>query len=150
MQSRGTACAAGSLLESYFALRATGNVGEDRVNPGELAVLEDIADHPRSTIREITDRTGLAQILVSRIVHHMAETGALTVETDRMDKRKVRSEIASATREVIRERAGNSIESAVAAATPALTSEEQLELVRHLAAAAALLNRSSGRAYREA
>lgn len=73
-----------------IALEATGNTGADRVNAGELAVLEDVAHHPGSTIRDITERTGLAQSLVSRIVHATATAGALAVTPDERDRRKVR------------------------------------------------------------
>jgi len=60
------------------ALLATKNTGDDRVDAGELAVLEDIARNPGSTISDITRRTGLAQSLVSRITHGMADGGART------------------------------------------------------------------------
>lgn len=123
------------------ALQATGNTGEDRVNAGELAVLEDVARHPGSTIREITDRTRLAQSLVSRIVHAAAAAGALTVEPDPDDRRKVRVELTAATRRAILQRAANSTDEAIEAATPALTGEERAALAHHLDQAAALLRR---------
>jgi len=71
------------------ALLATENTGDDRVNAGELAVLEDIARNPGSTISDITRRTGLAQSLVSRITHGMAGGGALTIQPDSSDRRRV-------------------------------------------------------------
>lgn len=46
-----------------IALVATENIGSERVNAGELAVLEDIARNPAATISEITRRTGRALIL---------------------------------------------------------------------------------------
>ena len=101
------------------ALDATRNTGADRVNAGELAVLEDVARHPRSTIGDVTARTGLSQSLVSRIVHAAAAEGALEVERDEDDRRRVRIELAAATRAAILRRSGRGIGVAVAAATPA-------------------------------
>lgn len=127
-----------------IALRATENTGEDRVNAGELAVLEDIARYPKSTMRDITARTGLAQSLVSRITHAMADAGALTIEPDPSDRRKVRIDIAPRTRATILDRAGNTIKDAIADSTPRLTEDERQVLEHHLAEAAALLKRAAG------
>ena len=123
------------------ALLATSNTGSDRVNAGELAVLEDIARHPRATIGAITDRTGLAQSLVSRIVNAASTTGALTIDQDETDRRKVRVSLSATTREAILDRAASSTDSAVLAHTPALTEEERAQLNEHLAQAAALFRR---------
>jgi len=91
------------------ALLATKNTGDDRVNAGELAVLEDIARNPGSTISDITRRTGLAQSLVSRITHGMADGGALTIRPDSSDRRRVRVDLKPTTRIMILERASNNI-----------------------------------------
>ncbi|WP_375401632.1 MarR family transcriptional regulator [uncultured Amnibacterium sp.] len=123
------------------ALQATSNTGSDRVNAGELAVLEDIARHPRATIGEITDRTALAQSLVSRIVQTASTTGALTVDQDEADRRKVRVSLSATTREAILDRAASSTDSAVLAHTPALTKKERAQLNHHLSQAAALFRR---------
>jgi DNA-binding MarR family transcriptional regulator len=128
-----------------IALRATENTGEDRVNAGELAVLEDVARHPSSTIRDITERTGLAQSLVSRITHAMADAGALTIQPDPSDKRKVRVELAESTRAIILQRADNTVDDAIAASAPALTTGERETLQHHLVEAAALLLRAESR-----
>lgn len=128
-----------------IALQATGNTGPDRVNAGELAVLEDIARHPGSTIGDVTGRTGLAQSLVSRIVRGAADEGALVVEPDQQDRRRVRISLSDRTRAAILDRAGNSVQDAVAAAAPALSPAEREELVSHLQAASDLLRRGTGR-----
>ncbi|MFI5612442.1 MarR family winged helix-turn-helix transcriptional regulator [Amycolatopsis sp. NPDC051903] len=128
-----------------IALLATENVGADRVNAGELAVLEDIAEHPDSTIRDITERTGLAQSLVSRITHAMADAGALKIEPDQADRRRVRIALTAATREAIVDRANNTITEAVSTSTPGLTDDERRTLERHLTEAAALLRRANPR-----
>ncbi|WP_426737968.1 MarR family transcriptional regulator [Plantibacter sp. 2H11-2] len=124
-----------------IALEATGNVGADRVNAGQLAVFEDVARHPGASIRDVTVRTGLAQSLVSRIVHAAAAAGALTVTTDERDRRKVRVELSSTTSAAILQRANEPLESALFMHTPTLTDQERATLQQHLAAAAELLSR---------
>ena len=126
-----------------IALDATGNTGADHVNAGELAVLEDVARHPRSTISDITERTGLAQSLVSRIVQAAATQGSLAVDQDDRDRRKVRVELTAGTRRAILERAGRPVDEAIAARTPALPAAERAALEDHLAQAAALLRRGT-------
>lgn len=128
------------------ALRATGNTGEDRVNAGELAVLEDVARHPGSTVRDVTDRTGLAQSLVSRITRAMADAGALTIDADPQDRRRVRIALEERTRAMILDRAGGSIDAALAERTASLTAQERSRLRHHLEEAAALLQRADGTA----
>lgn len=122
-----------------IALLATGNTGEERVNAGELAVLEDVARNPGSTIGEITQRTGLAQSLVSRIAHEMAAAGALSISPDNHDRRKVRVELRPAIRASIIERAGQSISAAVAAFAPGLSVSQRRALEHHLSEAERLL-----------
>lgn len=124
-----------------IALDATENVGDDRVNAGQLAVFEDIARNPGASIGDITTRTGLAQSLVSRIVHAAAAKDALIITADDRDRRKVRTELSPSTRAAILQRAGNSIESALAAHAPTLTEDERRTLHEHLTAAAELLSR---------
>jgi DNA-binding MarR family transcriptional regulator len=131
-----------------IALLATENTGDDRVNPGELAVLEDIARNPGATIGEIARRTGFAQSLVSRITHAMADAGVVTIAGDGHDRRKVRVELGSRTRAQIIRRAGNSIADALSTQTPALTPDERAELEHHLAEAERLLRVNAERSDR--
>ena len=122
-----------------IALRATENRGDDRINAGELAVLEDIARHPHSAINEVTRRTGLAQSLVSRITRAMADAGAVIIEPDPSDRRKVRVSLDEATRAAALDRADNPATEAIAAAVPTLTDEQRASLEHHLSEAANLL-----------
>ncbi len=126
-----------------IALLATENTGSDRVNAGELSVLEDISRNPGATISEITRRTGLAQSLVSRVTRAMADAGALTIEPDETDRRKVRIELAPETRAIIIKRANNPISAAITASTPLLSLEKRRDLEQHLAAAEQLLRVAS-------
>lgn len=128
-----------------IALLSTGNSGGDRVNPGELAVLEDIARNPGSTIGDITRQTGLAQSLVSRIARAMADAGVLTMGADDQDRRKVRVELEPATRAQIMQRASNTITDALAEYAPALSTAERTELEHHLGAAESLLQLNTQR-----
>jgi DNA-binding MarR family transcriptional regulator len=123
-----------------IALEATGNTGSDHVNAGELAILEDVARNPEATIHDITSRTGLAQSLVSRVVHLFSERSALTITPDNQDRRRVLIKLSDSARAMILDRAGNSIDAAVAAQTPLLSADERTQLISHLAAAAALIN----------
>lgn len=104
-----------------------------------------MARHPDSTIGDVTGRTGLAQSLVSRIVRAAADEGALVVEPDGQDRRRVRIRLSDRTRAAILERAGNTVDDAVTASTPGLSAPERRELVDHLEAALALLRRGAGR-----
>ena len=122
-----------------IALRATENTGPDRVNAGELSVLEDIARNPGATVSEITRRTGLAQSLVSRISRTMADAGAISITADTSDRRKVHVDLTEQTRSTILERASKPIQQAIVATTPALSPEQHLVLEHHLSEAEKLL-----------
>lgn len=122
-----------------IALLSTENTGEDRVNAGELAVLEDIARNPGATIGEITRRTGLAQSLVSRITRAKAEAGVVVTAVDDLDRRKIRVDLDPAARSQIIDRAGNTTTAALRAQTPSLTPAERSALEHHLAEAERLL-----------
>ncbi|WP_154606166.1 MarR family winged helix-turn-helix transcriptional regulator [Arthrobacter sp. AQ5-05] len=122
-----------------IALVATKNIGSDRVNAGELSVLEDIARNPGATIAEITHRTGLAQSLISRITHAMADAEILTIDSDASDRRKVRIDLVPDVRAMILERANSSISEAIATCTPRLSPDQRHALEQHLAAAEQLL-----------
>jgi DNA-binding MarR family transcriptional regulator len=128
-----------------IALKATEEPGEQGVSAGELAVLEDIARNPKATISAITARTGLAQSLVSRITHALADSGALTIDAHPRDKRKVQIELDEKVRALILERAGNPITDAIAAASPELSQTELKELEHHLSQASLLLGLGDAR-----
>lgn len=70
------------------ALAITSEVDEERVSAGELAIVEDVAAHPRAAVGEIAARTGLAQSLVSRTVATMREAGIFVTTPDAADRRR--------------------------------------------------------------
>ncbi|MFE3170166.1 MarR family winged helix-turn-helix transcriptional regulator [Amycolatopsis sp. NPDC059090] len=122
-----------------IALTSTGNTGADQVNAGELAVIEDVSRNPGATISDVTRRTGLAQSLVSRITHRMADAGVVRVRPDEKDRRKSRLEIEPSARAMFRTRADGSISSALAAHAPKLSAAQRKQLTHHLAEAERLL-----------
>ena len=122
-----------------IALLATGNIGADAVTGGELAVIEDLARHPRSTVGEITERVDLAQSLVSRICQRMTSEGVMQVQSDAIDARKRRLTLQPDVLERARNLGDKPIDAALAAAAPALTEAQRVMLNTHLEAAAELL-----------
>jgi DNA-binding MarR family transcriptional regulator len=51
-------------------------------------ILVDVFEHPGSSIREVTERTGFPQSLVSSSVAKLREDGVLVTETDSADRRR--------------------------------------------------------------
>lgn len=116
-----------------IALVATGNTGTDRVSAGELLVIEDVSAHPESSIREITERTQLAQSLVSRIVATMREHDILVSTPDPDDGRKTRISVDPKARSgIFRDRARRPVEPALAESLPHLKPSQVKRLHRLL------------------
>ena len=126
-----------------IALVATQNVGNEQVSAGELAVVEDVAGHPGTTIGEVAARTNLAQSLVSRIARAMQEAGIFAVRRDEHDRRKTRLSVEPAARRHFVRRGDQSIHRALLQKTPGLSDFERKALEEHLEAAADLLRRGS-------
>lgn len=118
-----------------IALAASGNVGEDRVTPGQLAIIEDVAEHPGSTIGEVAERTHLAQSLVSRVAAAMREAGIFLAGDDARDRRKTILQIEAGAWAQLRSRGQNPIEDALTAALPHLSTAERTALEAHLSTA---------------
>ncbi|GAA1686490.1 MarR family transcriptional regulator [Fodinicola feengrottensis] len=127
-----------------IALVATGNTAADKVTMGELLVVEDVAAHPGSSIREITERTDLAQSLVSRIVAAMHSHGVFTREVAPDDARKTLVSIDPVVRaELFKERGNRPVEGALAESLPGLLSAEIARTVAILDELTDLLQRGS-------
>ena len=58
------------------------------MSPGFLAIVEDLADHPDSSIGSVASRTGLAQSLVSNTVALLSRRGVVAVSRDHRDRRR--------------------------------------------------------------
>ena len=115
------------------ALEASSNGDEERVSAGELAIVEDVALHPKTSIGGISSRTRLAQSLVSRTVSAMRDTGVFTTEPDPADRRKLLVDIDSETRlRLFRDRGSRPIEEELRRALPGIESGELERVVSML------------------
>lgn len=63
---------------------ATTASGDITLKPGEVAVLEDVIEHPDSSISTIHERTGFAQTHVSESVVRLKKHGLLATAGDRV------------------------------------------------------------------
>ncbi|WP_153412231.1 helix-turn-helix domain-containing protein [Nocardia macrotermitis] len=61
---------------------------DEPVPEGEVAVMADVIDHPGSSVREITDRTGFSQGHISECVARLTERALLATEVDATDRRR--------------------------------------------------------------
>lgn len=130
-----------------LALEVSGEEGEARVSVSELAIIEDVANHPNTSIGDSAKRTGLAQSLVSRTVAAMRDAGVFTTDTDPADGRKLRVTIDSKTRSrLFRERGNRSIEEKLAQALPNTTPSDLKKAVTMLENLAELFESQQKRA----
>lgn len=90
--------------------QVTGEPGDLRLTPGELAVLEDVIRYPSSSISETSKRTGFAQSHVSVSVSRLKARGLAETETDPVDGRRTRVRATGSTVQAITRRAARSIE----------------------------------------
>lgn len=121
-----------------IALATTGNTGDECISAGALAIIEDVASHPATSVGEIAGRTGLAQSLVSRTVATMREAGVFATAPDAADRRRSLVSIDPTTRiQLFRDRGARSIEPELVRAFPGsdpATIARALALLEELAA----------------
>ena len=72
-----------------MAVAATANPGERPVSASTVAIAEDVAGNPSTSISQIVERTGLAQSLVSGTVARLSHAGVFVVEQDPTDRRRM-------------------------------------------------------------
>ncbi|NUP29288.1 MAG: MarR family transcriptional regulator [Nocardia sp.] len=133
-----------------IAFVATGNTGRRRIPPSEYAVLEDIALHPGSAIRDITERTAITQSLVSRIVARFRDQGLLTTAPDPADGRRVLITVEpGVSEEVFRARGRAPIELALNSELPHLSPEGRLRVVELLDELAGLVGTTGAAVHRK-
>ena len=107
------------------ATQATSQTGEVPPSPGLIAVVEDIARHPGSSIGEIVARVKLAQSFVSKIVAELRGEGILSAAPDPGDGRRAHISLAPGARqEVLLPRAQTPLTETLAALHPELTPEQ--------------------------
>ncbi len=94
-----------------------------------MVVAADIDEHPGTSIREIAERTGLVQSLVSAAVARLRDAGVVVTETDPSDRRRtlVRHAPDKSRREA--EVESIPVDEALAAAFGARSAEEATQIV---------------------
>ena len=99
-----------------IALTATADPGDAAVSANVVAIAEDIARHPGTSIGEIARRTRVAQSQVSTTVSAMSDQGFVALSPDPADRRRVQVRIDTAARsQVLRARGRRPITDALAA-----------------------------------
>jgi DNA-binding MarR family transcriptional regulator len=113
---------------------ATGQAGDLELTPGQVAVLEDVIEHPDSSVGEIHERTGFVQSHVSVSVAKLKERGLVETKPDPADRRRVRVHVTKEAMDAIMRRSNRGIGGAVARAVqdPART-ERVIALLDELA-----------------
>ncbi|MGW1737624.1 MarR family transcriptional regulator [Nocardia sp. NPDC001965] len=133
-----------------IAFVATGNTGRRRIPPSEYAVLEDVALHPGSAIRDITERTAITQSLVSRIVARFRDQGLLATAPDPADGRRVLITVEpGVSEEVFQARGRAPIDLALRSELPHLPPEGRLRVVELLDELESLIGTTGAAAHRK-
>lgn len=123
-----------------IALDASQDGRELPVTAGELALIEAVARHPGSSIRELCGWTGLAQSWVSTLARQLADKGVVTLAPDPADRRRTRVLLEPETaRRAHHEEGRRPIGDAVARALPHLGATDAARLERLLAEAHTLV-----------
>jgi DNA-binding MarR family transcriptional regulator len=121
-----------------MAVLATADPGELPLSAGDVAIAEDIAHHEGTSIRQIAERTGFAQSLVSKTVAAMRDAGILVTRVDPHDRRRVVISVDPSTgTNLFSSRAARAIEPAIRKAKPNLSDADVravCELLEELAA----------------
>lgn len=109
-----------------IAQLATADPGERAPAASTLAVVEDVAEHPRAAITDIVARSGLAQSMVSRTVDQLQRRGVLLVTRDPADGRRSLVEIDPKMRtEQFAKRGARPVSAALRRRLPKLTTEQR-------------------------
>lgn len=128
------------------ALAVTANAGDERISAGELAIIEDVASHPATSVGEIAARTRLAQSLVSRVVATLREAGVFVTAPDSADRRRSLVSIDPATRiQLFRDRGARPIDRELARALPGRDPETLGRAAELLEELAAIFESAAGR-----
>lgn len=104
-----------------IALKASQGGADLPISVGELAILENVARHPNSTISEISRSTGLAQSRVSKVVRELSEEGVFQHSKDPNDRRQTRVQLdAKVQRQTFEDHGSRPIDEALSDAVPHL------------------------------
>lgn len=110
---------------------------DEGATPGELAILDDLLVNGRSTVRDITGRTGFAQSHVSASLAKLADRGQVKWEKNPKDARSRWADLTQKERSQLADAAETRVEDALAAQ---LGRSDAEKLVKLLARAAKLLD----------
>ncbi|MGI8330534.1 helix-turn-helix domain-containing protein [Actinomadura scrupuli] len=97
---------------------ATGEEGDLRLTPCQVAVLEDAIKHPAGTVTDIRQRTGFAQSHVSASVSRLRARGLVETLADPGDGRRTRVRVTEETLRAVSRRAGRRVDDAIGRAVP--------------------------------
>jgi DNA-binding MarR family transcriptional regulator len=116
-----------------IATQATADPDEEPVPASAIAIIEDIADHPGSSIGDIARRTHLAQSLVSTTVASMRQAGVVSLTADPADRRRVLVGIDAGARSgLLQSRAQRPVSAALRQAQPELSPGQLAQVERTL------------------
>ena len=119
-----------------LARAAMDDPDDPAVLPGEIAVIDDLLDHPDSAVREITARTGFAQSYVSITIARLRDKGWVVTAVDPADRRRTLARLPDLMVRAIREREARSLATAIENALPNLDAAERAEVMALLDALA--------------
>jgi DNA-binding MarR family transcriptional regulator len=127
-----------------LGVQAMPQSGFSRLPPSVRLVLVDAFSNPGSSIREITERTGLPQSLVSEAVGRLKNAGALITGQDPGDRRRTLVRPAPEVWARLPDIPSNSIETVLA---EALESDDPADVTEVIAALEFLMRRLAPAAY---
>lgn len=108
--------------------------------PGHvIAVVEDLKQHPATTARDIVNRTGIAQSMVSTTLAEMADAGLVTAERDPADGRRRVLSLTPAGRATLGKRGAKTVTAALTEAVADMDGDTAREVERLLDRVNALL-----------
>lgn len=116
------------------ALAASQQHGDSALSVAELAVIQEVARTPGTSVTGIARTTGLAQSWVSTIVHSLCQEGVFVQSKDPVDQRRTLISLSGFAQQLtFSDRGGRGVEEAVGRAFPHLD-EVQVQYVMGLLA----------------
>lgn len=122
-------------------LMVRAGVGDGEPAPAHLvAVVEDVLRHPGTAAREIEQRTGVAQSMVSLALAELARADLITRERDPGDGRRMRIRLTGDAERLIKGRGARQVGQAARQLNPELTEGQAAEVEALLERLAELLD----------
>ena len=109
-----------------IALHAAAQDEDEKLSPSQIAIIEDIARHPKTTAQQIVQRIGIAQSQVSTIIAIFKQRKLLTATAAPEDGRKQLIEITPEFQKtILKTRGKQPITKALAELHPTLTQTQR-------------------------